>query len=544
MSEKKSLGKKIARATLLIAFANLLFKLAGLIQAKVMGHCLSAGDFDVMYSFAFQNCIFGLFLIGEEGLAPAFMPTFMEEIDKDERGGWHFANSVLSLQAVILVAVVALLMFFPDIVVRIWTDWTPEADPERFRLGAFSIRWQAPALIGLSLGTTSYVLLNAHKRFFLAAFGDAVWKFTVVAALLGGCVFLGGDAGKMLLVGLVAGATLKFATHLVGLRDKLHHMRPSFDWTSPAMKKLYLLALPLLAGIVFAKFRDAFNNVYILSKVKGIDGLMQANSVGRMLQGTIHTLVPLTLSTAVFPFLCELVDQNDHEKLAEVLTHVGRFLLAIFIPFVAVLAVLATPLTHFIFHGGEFTDLAVRRAALSTALYSLVLPASAIEALAMRGFFASRRMVAVTVAGIVFSSISMLVSWLGLRFDDGNGWIALAAIAGGFSLTRLMKCVVLVGLLRKSAPVFPPRETIAFLFKVTVVAVASCAIAYAASRACAYLPFDSALLGGRIDDAARLAFGGGCGAVTALAGCWILRIREPFEIVGLVIRKRKHFQKK
>ena len=539
MSEKKSLGKKIAKATLLIAVANLLFKLAGLIQAKVMGHCLSAGDFDVMYSFAFQNCIFGLFLIGEEGLAPAFMPTFMEEADKDERGGWRFANSVLSLQTVVLVAVVALLMLFPESVVRIWTDWTPEADPDRFRLGAFSIRWQAPALIGLSLGTTTYVLLNAHKRFFLAAFGDAAWKFAVVVALLCGCFLFGADAGRMLVVGLVAGATLKFATHLAGLHDKLRFMRPRFDWASPAMKRLYLLALPLLAGIVFAKFRDAFNNVYVLSKVKGIDGLMQANSVGRMLQGTIHTLVPLTLSTAVFPFLCELVDQKDSERLAEVLTHAGRLLLAVFIPFVAVLAVLATPLTHFIFHGGEFTGLAVRRAALSTALYTLVLPASAIEALAMRGFFANRRMVAVTVAGIVFSSISMLASWLGLRYDDGSGWIALAAIAGGFSLTRLMKSVALVFLLRKSAPVFPPRETIAFLAKVAVVAAASCAVAYAASRACSRLPFDPALLGGRIDDAARLAIGGGCGALAALAGCWLLRVREPFEIVGIVFHRRR-----
>jgi hypothetical protein len=40
-------------------------------------------------------------------------------------------------------------------------------------------RTLGPAVIGLSLGSTTYVLLNGYKRFFLAAFGDAVWKFAV-----------------------------------------------------------------------------------------------------------------------------------------------------------------------------------------------------------------------------------------------------------------------------------------------------------------------------------------------------------------------------
>lgn len=565
---RKPIGRKIARATLLIAVANILFKLAGLIQAKVMGHCLPKGDFDALYSLAFQNCIFGLFLIGEEGLAPACMPIFMEKLgsgDGDgERKAWRFANSVLTLQAVAVAALVAILMLFPGTVIRLWTwfQWTPETKPEEFRLGCLGVRWLAPALIGLSLGTTTYVILNAYKRFFLAAFGDAVWKFAVVAALLLGMCLPNGNARVMLVAGLVGGAALKFATHLVGLHDKLGLMRPSFAWRDPAMKRLFWLALPLLAGILFAKVRDIFNNVTVLSHLQST-GLMRANSVGRMLQGTIHTMVPLTLSTAVFPFLCELVDRNDTGKFAEVLTRMGRFLLAVFLPFVAVLAVMSRPLTHLVFHGGEFDDAAVGIASLSTALYVLVIPASAIEALAMRGFFANRRMVAMTVIGIVFSSISMAASWVGMQLDLAScgaagaaGWarsacaalhlegmpegvITLAAIAGGFSLTRVFKSVALVVLLRKSTPVFPPRDTFVFLAKIAAIAAAAVFAAHAAARACSAVPIDHALLGGRVDDILRLAAGGCAGAAIAVAGWLAMRIREPFEIVGLVLSRRR-----
>jgi peptidoglycan biosynthesis protein MviN/MurJ (putative lipid II flippase) len=44
-----------------------------------MGHYLPQATFDVVYAFAFENCIFMLFLIGEEVLGPAFLPVFMRE---------------------------------------------------------------------------------------------------------------------------------------------------------------------------------------------------------------------------------------------------------------------------------------------------------------------------------------------------------------------------------------------------------------------------------------------------------------------------------
>jgi len=421
--------------------------------------------------------------------------------------------------------------------VGVWTEWTVERNAEQIRLGRDAIRMLAPALFGLALGSTTYVILNGYKRFFLAAFGDAVWKFAAVAGVLGGALWFGREhAVTGLIAGLILGSVLKVGTHLVGLRNKIRLIRPRIYLNDPAVRAMLWLALPLIIGIIFAKVRDVFNNVYILSPLDAV-GLMQANSMGRKLQGTIHWMVPYTLSIAAFPFFCELVDRRDHIRLGEVITRAGRMLLAVFIPFCVVMAFVATPLTALIFKGGEFQELAVRRTALSTACYTFVLPAAAIEALAMQAFFANRRMVSVMVVGLVFSLFSMVVSWTGLRLCQGNDLLLLGVIAGGFALSRTLKSVTLIGLLRASAPVFPLRQTLVFLARVGLASVVAGGGAWVALRGADGLP--AGLIQGRTGDLARLVVGGVGGLFGMALGALLFGVREPFEMIRWAIDKTR-----
>ena len=532
-ASKRSFGGRVLRAGIAVGIAHLLFKLAGVVQAWAMSRYLPPGDYDAIYALAFENGIFMLFLIGEEGIAPAFLPVFLHErgdTPDGERRAWSFANAFLTLQALVLVSVVVFLVLRPDAFVRLVSFWSPDKCAEHFSRAVYAIRHLAPALLGLSLGSTTYVLLNGYKRFFLAAFGDAVWKFTVVAALL--CfAFRANDAGAVLIWGLVAGSVLKLATHLVGLRDKLHFLRPSFAWNTPAMKSLLWLSLPLLAGILFAKVRDVVNNVYVLSALNA-DGLMQANSLGRKLQDLLRWIIPYTLSIAIFPFFCEMVDHDDKKALGDFITRSGRQLIAVFLPFAAVVAVLARPLTSFLFSGGHFDALAVQRTSVSMACYTFALPAAAIEAILMQAFFANRRMLSVSIVGIVFSAFSIVVSLLGLRFSQGNGLLFLGIVAGGFSLSRWLKSTTLVLLLRRNAPVFDFRQTISFLAKVLLASLLTAFLARYALVGVNHLLLPLCLPQ-RLVDLLGIAMPGAL-AVGVLFGLFMLmRVREPFELLEL-----------
>jgi putative peptidoglycan lipid II flippase len=533
---KTSLERRIFKAGFFVLIAHALFKLAGLIQAVVMGRYLPPGIFDVVYVFAFERCVYMLFLIGEEVLGPSLMPVFMRELDTESEGGaWRFANTLLTLQFMVLVAVAGTLCAAPLTVVELLTQWGPDSSPEKFELAARSIRTLAPAVVGLSLGSTTYVLLNGYKRFFLAAFGDAVWKFCAVVFLLVG-TYVSGDGAQMLIWGLVAGSACKLITHLFGLRDKLHYFRPTLAFSHPAFKCLCLLAIPLIAGILIAKVRDQVNDVYVLSAVDE-SGLMQANSMGRKLQSTLLYLVPYTLSIAVFPFFCELVDKKDNASLGRLVTRFGRMLLSVFIPFSFFVAVAAVPITALIFKGGYFDAVAVQRTAMSLSFYTFVLPAAAIEMLVMQAFFANRRMISVTVIGVLFSVLSILISWVGLKVSGGKDLMLLAFIAGGFTLARTLKSLTLVEMLRKSAPVFPFRETVSFLGRVTLAAGAAAGLSWLVLHQVEALSG----LSGRLGDLVRLAVGGGLFGVIYLVGAYSLHIREMRELFDLArqkIRKR------
>jgi len=529
---KRSLELQIFKAGFFILIAHALFKLAGLIQAVVMGRYLPPGTFDVVYVFAFERCVYMLFLIGEEVLGPSLLPVFMRELDtKSEASAWQFANTLLTVQFFLLAAVAILLCAAPHAVVELLTQWGPHASAEKYELAARSVRTLAPAVVGLSLGSTTYVLLNGYKRFFLAAFGDAVWKFCAVAFLVVGTL-LSSDGAQVLMWGLVAGSVCKLVTHLFGLRDKLSHFRPMFAWSHPAIKSLCLLALPLIAGILIAKLRDQVNDVYVLSAVDE-SGLMQANSMGRKLQSTLLYLVPYTLSIAVFPFFCELVDKKDHASLGRLVTRFGRMLLSVFVPFAVLVAVAAVPITSLIFKGGYFDATAVQRTAVSLSFYTFVLPAAAIEMLVMQAFFANRRMVSVTVIGVLFSVLSMLVSWIGLKVAGQRELILLAFIAGGFTLARTLKSLTLVKLLRKNAPIFPLGETLSFLSRVTVSAGVAAVLSWFALHRIGVV----AEMSGRVGDLMRLAVAGGVFVCVYLVGAYSLQIREIHELFELVLQK-------
>ncbi|MDX9981927.1 MAG: lipid II flippase MurJ, partial [Lentisphaeria bacterium] len=344
-AKHKSLAERIVGASIVVGIAHLCLKFVGLIQAKAAAHFLSTNEYEPILVVAFTGVISTLFLIGEEVIGPSFLPVFMREMDsKGEKEAWSFVNVLLTLQAILLLVAVGGIMLFPDFFIRLFTEWRAGDNPERYALLRRSLVILAPALFCLSIGSTTYMLLNGYKRFFLAAFGDASTKICVVVALFLG-MGLFGIGTKAVFFGLLLGSVAKLLTHLLGMLRELRFFRPSLDWRNPAVKAMALLMLPLLAGILIAKVRDNFNSIYSLSRYTDDPGLMMANDLGRKLFASIQWLVPYALQIALFPFLCELVDKDDRAKLGEVLSTSCRHLAAVFVPGSIMIAVLAVPIS-------------------------------------------------------------------------------------------------------------------------------------------------------------------------------------------------------
>ncbi len=537
-----SMGERIVRASLAVGIAHICFKLLVLIQAIVVGRYLDDAHFDAIYAFAFEGIVWAMFFrLGEETIGPCFLPVFMEEKDlRGEKSAWHLANVVLSVQALLLFGVIGLIMCFPDQVIQLGTAWTRKQAPEQYELARQSLVWIAPCLLGLSLGSTTYMILNGYKRFFLAAFGEASWKICVLVALVVGIGWF--HLGyRAVLLGLLVGGFAKLGTHLWGLRHELRFLRFTLDVKSPAFRALLILMLPMIVGTVFSIVRDYYNNVYVLSTID-TEGLMKANSFGRKLFLAISWMVPYTVGIAMFPFFCELVDKNDRERLGRAIGQSCRMLCAVFIPMALVLMVVSEPLAQALFQGGKFTARTANWAAISNACYILALPAYALEFIFMQGYFANRKMISVIVIGIIFSTVSVAISYVCINVLGLTDVAALVAIAAGYTVSRTGKTFVLALILKRHIPMLPARDTFWFLARCVAVGLVAAAVTYVVhlgyghlvdaqyDRLAALLGF----LGGSWEKVLQLgdvAIAGGCGALVFLGASRLIRLNEPLTMM-------------
>lgn len=472
---QRSLGERVVSATIAIAVAHAMAKVLGLVQARVIGHYYGFNEVNDAFSLAFNGLLWSLFLIGEESLGPAFLPVFMRAKEKDsEEAAWRFTSVLLNLQALLLVSIAGLLWAYPDVCVAWFSDFAQKGG--RSDLAVHFLGNMAPALLGLSLGSLTYMVLNGYKKFFWPAFADAALKGALAFGIIAGQA-LGLKEDALILGVLAAGAT-KLAVHLWALRDKLGRWRPSLALDDPHFRAFLALVAPLVVGIVFAKVRDYYNRYYVLSMIE--EGWLSKNDFGGKLYSAVSWLIPYPISIALFPYLCELVERDDREAMGGFLTRSGRMLMVVLLPMTAVIVVLSGPLAQVLFQSGKVGAAEAAEVGTIMACYTIVLPAAALEMIFMQAYFSSRRTVSVTIIGMFFSAFSMAVSYLGVVRYELRGLEAVMVVALGFTASRWLKTFTLVGFLKLGGlRVFPALPTLSFLARALVLTAACALVAHA-----------------------------------------------------------------
>lgn len=539
--QETSITLGVLRGGVAVAVAQGLFKLASVVAVLVAGWFLSSDVYSAVYGVAFEACILSFALLSDETITPTFIPIFSSlKQTHGETGAWRFSNIVIALHLLVLLLIAVVVMIFPEQVILLVTAWSEKSSPKQFELATRALRILAPCIIFFSFSATTYSILNSYKRFFTASVADALWKLCLIIAILGGIGYMGLD-WRVVVFGLLAGGIAKLAVHLLGLRKKLNFIYPSFDIKNHALKEMLLLMLPLLLGSLFAKVRQIYNDVTVLSTLAD-PALIKANSFGRKLYLVIGSIAPIPISISAFPFLCELASGN-REHLGEFLTRTCRMMLSVFIPLSLMCVVLSEPLALLVLHAGKFTLQEARWSALSMACYVLVLPAQSLEYVLMKALFAERRMTSVTVVGIIFSILSIATSYIGIVILKANGAQALAVVALGFIFARTLKTITLAALIKKNVQFLPLQETALFLLRTIVVGIITAGVAYAGIAFWGMLKIMA--ISHKIGLLIQLIIAMLGGIAGFLVGANIMQISEPFVMLGWIYNRfKKYFDNK
>ena len=430
---------RIAKATSMIGAVRIPLLVLGIgwryLSLGFLGSESVANAFNWSNNFTMQ-----LSQMWEKFLRPTVIPMFMQESrEHGEEAAWRFASTVINLLAlaVLTVAVVGI-VFAPQIV-----DLTSQYTDEQARLASQMLRWMLLAVPLLALSVMGYLMLNSYKRFGLAALGDLALKAALVVGLVGLYRLWGWPA---LVTGLVSGSALKFAMYFWGLRKENIHYRPVIELTSPAMKRFYILVLPLVIGALVALGRDRAEDYFRT----GVEDGRAASivSYGRMPVEVPIQVIMLSLGIAIFPFISEASAKGRHRELFEGFFTICRGILILFIPITVGMITLRTPFIHTLFEWGKFNASDTILTSETVFYYAFGYVPLALEMVLLPYFYARKNTLFPTVAGVVASVLNILFLW----------WLldALQMSIGAFTLavvvTKGLKVAVLIALLKYLFP--------------------------------------------------------------------------------------------
>jgi len=443
-----------------VFFFYLFWKFGGFLLNVVIASIFGSGNETDAYMLAFNSVIFLIYGIVLKFFMPAFVPIFMETMDKEgEEEAWRFASGATSLLSVglIVVAIVGI-VFAPKIMWTVGQGFFRSIDDPRAAMTVSWVRIMFPGLIGMCVGVFTYGLLNSYKIFSYPAAGDACQKIFWALSLFV-LVALMGRNGVAIPIGFLVGVVVQLIVNFMGLKSKLRFYRPVVQIVSlrrlateigilVAFVALFLaviygvpdirgnskilllvfvivamahllffwlrvrkrtsligrfaaLAAPLLIGILVAKARDVLTDNFTTEAA--LPGLLSDKKYAEKVGQLPSVLVGYALAIAMLPYLCDMAAKKSLQALGRVVDRACRMMALFFIPLSVIMAVLARDIMQLVYDRGFFDPRHLHYGGLALTIYISGLFFYAVENVLMQSFFSLQRTWIPTLAGLIAS---------------------------------------------------------------------------------------------------------------------------------------------
>ena len=528
MSEKKN----IARAAGVLGFATVLSRIMGMVRDMVVSRMFGAGFATDAFFAAFQipNMLRRFF--AEGALTSAFVPTFSEwytQKGKDEAR--NLANICFTLLTIVMALITLLgVVFSPQIVQLMFPGFNHQAalllpdgrsitKPE---LTVFLNRLMFPYIFFISLVALCMGILNTMRHFFTPAISTVFLNISMITC----AVFLHNRFDVPIIslaIGVLAGGLLQLVLQLPTLYTLGFPIRPCFNFSHPAVRKIALLMGPAVFGVGVYYLNITVGNILASLLPQGsVSYLYYAQRLFEFPQG----IFTVSVAQAILPSMSRQAAAGEMDGLKDSLAFGLRLTLFITIPAMVGLLICSIPIFSLLFMGGEFDYGKVVNCSEALFYYSLGLSLVALVRVLVPAFYALQdTRTPVQVAFVAF--ILNLLFSLALMGPLRHGGLALAS-----TLSALFQMAMLIYLLRGKIGRFGGRR-IALTGGKTLIASLPLAVVvywiiqFADWSVAGHKLFKGAVLGGAI----------GGGITIFLISAHILRIEEVSEAAGM-LRKR------
>ena len=534
-----------------MALGTLVSRLTGFLRAGLLaaaiGISLQAEVFNVANTI--PNSLY--ILVAGGVFNAVLVPQLVRAIKNDPDGGDAYANRVVTLGAVVLAGVTAVLVLAAPALLQVMVDGSFFTDPdlaeERASLIDFA-RWCMPQIFFYGMFVLIGQVLNARGRFGPMMWAPIVNNLISIAVITTYLVAYtdqppggGYTTTQEVLLGL--GSTLGIVAQTVVLIPYLRAsgfvMRPRFDFRGTGLGHTLRLGM-WTVGFVIVNQLAFYVMVHraTAGAAQAASGAPEASgftvySNAFLLTQVPHSIVTVSLATATIPLISRLAADGRLRDVGLELSGTLRLVLSVLLPFAVALLLLGPALATVMFSWGQAAG---NTGPLGTTLVAFApgLLMFSVHYIVLRGFYALEDTRTPFFIQCVIAAVNITLA-IGLTSVASPRHVA-PALALAYGASYAVGAVVSLALLSRRLGGVAGAELGRLVVRVVLAAVPAAGAAWLAI---------SGLKAGGLDVASKsdslvvLAVGGLVGMGGYLALARLLRISEITRIVALVTSRAR-----
>jgi GTP-binding protein LepA len=374
--------RRLAWSTAIFAAATGVSRVLGLFREIVARRYFGVEGEINAFTVAFQVPNLVRALAADMALGAAFIPVFSELLEKEQRErAWRLASSLIWLILIVLGAATGVFFLVAPWVMSLFGGPYEE-------LATTLSRLLFPIVILLGVSGIITGILNSYDEFTVPALMPVLWNLAIIISLV---VFVPrfDSAEAQLYVyagGILAGTVIQAVTPVWWLRGKDGRIRAVLDLRDPALKRVFVLMLPITLGVGLINFNLVINTFFasrFVDPTLAPSAIDAAFRIYMLPQGIFSVAV----ATVLFPRLSRLAARNDIPGFRDTVSLGLRQIGFLLLPASAVGAVLAVPIVRLLYERGAFDADQTQVVAGAFAAFALGLTFNGTMLMLNRAFF-------------------------------------------------------------------------------------------------------------------------------------------------------------
>jgi len=433
-SVKSNRGSTLLRAAAKVGSWTMLSRILGFVRDIFIARLLGASPLADAFFVAFKLPNFFRRMFAEGTLTVALVPVLAEEREKGEEDAHAYLNALagLLLAALLLFTVLGMVLM-PWLLFAFAPGFYNDAD--RWQQALELARLMFPYLALISLTAMAWAVLNAYKKFSVAAASPALLNIAILFAAIV-LAPLYENPAQALAIGVLLGGFLQLGIQFPALKRIGWIPKPTWRPKLPAIHQTMLLFGPAVLGIAAVQINILVGTILATTLPSGaVSYLYYAD---RIVQLPL-ALFGIAIGTALLPTLSEHLANQRFTEAKRDLRNGLTWLTWITLPATLGILFLAEPIIRTLFEQGKFTAQDAAHTAYALQAYSVGLIAFCWARVLSTACFAGKDAKAPMKYAMYAVVVNILLSVILMQYLAYVGLALATALAAIFNVAMLWK---------------------------------------------------------------------------------------------------------